>query len=378
MSIFNSLGTPHLTKNYHLQNTEKQIILGNINFFFAAGAFLSVILVGYTVNIFGRIKVIIFGEILSFISYFLYTQQNLKILQFTRIISGMVAGINTAAAHICMKELLPAKFNVLGGMIIYVTVVLGGLSVFSIGYFYSDDKLAIYWRYFLCAGLPLSLVRFICLCCIRFDTPRFYFTAYGPNKARYLAVRVIERIYLEIYVEEILNEEEECYEEESKIKPSLGSLFTLQLRQRLIAGLVVNIGQQISGINFLYLYSTDLFNSVGADGKKISFIMGWTKVLVGMMGAWALNTFGRRPILIYGVMMQGISFLILKFMIGRFNQILFIPVCFYQCGYSLGIGASTLIYTADVLPPVGVGVALAVQWVFTSLVGKMIPLMLDE
>jgi hypothetical protein len=53
-----------------------------------------------------------------------------------------------------------------------------------------------------------------------------------------------------------------------------------------------------------------------------------------------------------------------------------LPLGLYMFGFALGLGASSYGYTADILPPKGVGFAMAIQWVFTSLVSKVIPIVL--
>lgn len=89
--------------------------------------------------------------------------------------------------------------------------------------------------------------------------------------------------------------------------------------------------------------------------------MGIIKVITGLFGTWALGKYGRKPLLGYGVLTQGICFFILFILIHlKLDNFLFFAVGVYLMGYALGVGATTLIYTADVLPPNGIGIALAV------------------
>ena len=57
---------------------------------------------------------------------------------------------------------------------------------------------------------------------------------------------------------------------------------------------------------------------------------------------------------------------------------LIVPVAAYMVGSALGVGSVTLIYTNDLLPPKGVGLCLAVQWSFTALVGKVVPILIKK
>ena len=143
----------------------------------------------------------------------------------------------------------------------------------------------------------------------------------------------------------------------------------------MITGLILNISQQMSGINFLNFFSTDLFNKIANNGKQITFMMGIVKVLSASSGTYILNKFGRRPLLSNGCMVQCISFLVLYIMLKLdWDTYVVIPVGFYLIGFALGLGGTMMIYTTDILPANGIGLAVAVQWLFTSIVGKVTPI----
>ena len=76
----------------------------------------------------------------------------------------------------------------------------------------------------------------------------------------------------------------------------------------MLAALIVNIGSQFSGINYLIFYSTSILNKVSGNGREITFIMGVVKAITGLIGTKAIQRFGRKPLIAYGVLAQGISF----------------------------------------------------------------------
>lgn len=381
IACFNPLGSPLLEYIYYIPQNETQTILGNLNLFFALGAMILVFFSGFVTKRLGRINALLLAEVLALVSYAGYSQRNLKVLQATRVLSGIITGINSCIAQLSLKEILNERLVNLGGMIIYISLVSAILTVYSFGMFIDRKTLAENWRLVLLFCLPLTIVRLFSLAyfkMIGIESPKYFFENEPTDAAEVKTVVVLEQIYTQDVVDGIIKEIRDCYEEEQVTKPTYKSLFTKQYRQRLIAALVCNIGQQFSGINFLIFYSTDLFNSISNNGDLITFIMGVANVVIGFAGPKLIHHLGRRKLLSLGSFIQGVAFLLLYLLIlFKFYKLLFIVIIFYQMAFDMGLGATTLIFSGDVLPPIGVGFALSVQWLCTGLIGKSVPFFLE-
>lgn len=106
--------------------------------------------------------------------------------------------------------------------------------------------------------------------------------------------------------------------------------------------------------------------------------MGIANVVIGFFGHKIIGYFGRRKLFLYGSFIQGTAFLLLNLsIILKFYSVLSVIVVVYQMAFDMGLGATTLIYTGDVLPPIGVGFALSMQWLSTGFIGKSVPFLLE-
>lgn len=53
-----------------------------------------------------------------------------------------------------------------------------------------------------------------------------------------------------------------------------------------------------------------------------------------------------------------------------------IAVIVFMMGFAMGMGSVVTLYTADIVPAIGVSVATAAQWFAATVVGKLVPLLI--
>ena len=167
--------------------------------------------------------------------------------------------------------------------------------------------------------------------------------------------------------------------EEGSTKVKLSELFTAKYRRQLISGSFVSMAQQVSGINFFSFYSTVLFDSISGNGKIITLVFG----LVNLGGTFVsvITTFklGRKPNLIVGAFGEAVGWVLFIIGFKLLNiPLLFISVIVFTLFYSIGLGGSQALYISEILPPIGVGLALAVQWAFIGITGLTFPFLIDS
>lgn len=82
------------------------------------------------------------------------------------------------------------------------------------------------------------------------------------------------------------------------------------VRKRTLTGIILQSLQQLVGINFIIYYGTSYFAS-NVDGLPDSFILqvivNSINVVMTLPGLWAVDRFGRRPVLLTGALGMGIS-----------------------------------------------------------------------
>lgn len=176
LSIFNPMGTPVLKHIYGIESEiDRAEIIGNIFMLTAFGCMLMVTVSGYLIERIGRIKSLLFCEILTIIAILLLTVKNLAILYLARFLTGLVFSMGVPFGQVVLKELLPADFWNRGGLITYVCITFGIAVSFSLKSIFEVEFLAKNWRIVLSACLPIAIIRiFLILLTMRHETPQYY------------------------------------------------------------------------------------------------------------------------------------------------------------------------------------------------------------
>lgn len=187
-------------------------------------------------------------------------------------------------------------------------------------------------------------------------------------------------IYHEDDLEKVTQENIKFWEkqkEEGTTKVRFVELFTSKYWKQFLSGSFMSFAQQISGINFFSFYSTTLFDQISGNGKMVTLVVGLVNVAGCFFSVFTTFKFGRKPNLIIGSFGEVVGWVF--FLVGYqyLNvPLLYLSVVFYMLFYSIGLGGSQTLYISEVLPPIGVGVALGVQWAFIGITGLTFPFLI--
>lgn len=287
--------------------------------------------------------------------------------------------MSTTIGQLYIKEVMPKRLVGMGGMITYTMMVVLVSIDFSLGVVFTQDELSTYWRYFMVIPLPISILRFLVILFISHETPKYYFSKYEVEKARELSLEVLKEYYKEDDAYRVLEVEHTCFLDDKKTRPTFQAMLKPKYIRRLRAAVIINIGNQLSGISFFSSFSTDLFNKISHNGPVMTFRMGLVKIVAGFIGTYAIKRFGRRQLFTAGVFTQMLCFLSLYFLIEtEYFDLLFPAVAVYIIAQAIGIGGLLMVYTADILPPKGIGISLAINWTISSVLQKLTPLVLNK
>ena len=383
MSIFNPLEGPLLKNIYNLEKEARITASGSINLYFSLGAMMIMLLCPHLSKKLGRVKTLVLAESIAVLTMVLYNIIDLRVLYLARFLAGAVAGINTAIGQLTIKELLPKSFRGLGGMIIYISVGLGVTSCFSLRVFLTQSYIIQTWRWIISSYIPVSIIRltFFTLL-LKYDTPMFYIQKKQLTKDPIYDLRAksaLRKIYKREDTDRAFEEQMDNYNAlEKEDKGLLSIILADEYKERLRAALLVAMGQQLTGINFLIFFSESIFDEISGNGALQTFRIGICKFFVGIIGLYVIKRYGNKTLLIIPVLLQSFCFLLIYLFV-KFNIVtgMVFATLGYICSFAIGMGPVALIYIADVLPANGIGIALAVQWFFTGVVGKLVPY-LDE
>lgn len=103
----------------------------------------------------------------------------------------------------------------------------------------------------------------------------------------------------------------------------------------------------------------------------MNLLLATANMLGGFLGAYMVQNFGRRFNLRYGCLINIIAMYTLGLSIYMEITVLqAISVIVFMLSYAVGIGGTTTLYTSEIISSSGVGIATAMQWLISALVGK--------
>jgi MFS family permease len=236
-------------------------------FMFCIGAAIGSIFSGIFVNLVGRRKTMIIGELiilLNFVSYALCYYWVIVILYITRFMSGFAAGILFHTSIMMNIELAPRLVSGVSSVFITVAASAGTLvsqlcRSYDFFRFQDDENDRIrthfhwqVWRLWLLVPAVLHIPR-LCLILFyyKFDTPQFYMTKYGLEESMRRSLETLEIFYESNGKYKVLT----YLMKEHIVKTSDGDvglrgMFRKSYLPRLIAGIVFTIGCNLTGIEW--------------------------------------------------------------------------------------------------------------------------------
>jgi major inositol transporter-like SP family MFS transporter len=160
------------------------------------------------------------------------------------------------------------------------------------------------------------------------------------------------------------------------------------IRRIVVVGLAIAVMQQITGVNSIMYYGTQILTESGfdRDGALIANIAnGVISVLATFVGIWLLGRVPRRPMLVVGqigtfcaLLLVGVFSLVLPEGVGRASVVLGLTVTFlaFQQG---AISPVTWLMLSEIFPlklrGLGMGVCGLMLWIVNFLVGLLFPIL---
>ncbi|XP_073957488.1 glucose transporter 1 isoform X4 [Choristoneura fumiferana] len=356
---------------------------------FAIGGMLGGFSGGMIANRFGRKGGLLLNNILGIsgasLMGFTKISHCYEMLFFGRFIIGVNCGLNTSLVPMYISEIAPLNLRGGLGTVNQLAVTVGLLlsQVLGIEQILGTDE-----------GWPILLGLAICPAILQLlllpacpESPRYLLiTRQWEEEAR----RALRRLRASNQVEEDIEEmraEERAQQAEASI--SMRELLcSPTLRAPLLIGVVMQLSQQLSGINAVFYYSTSLFTSSGLTEEAAKFAtMGIGAIMVGMtlVSLPLMDRTGRRTLHLYGLggmfifsIFITISFLI-KEMIDWMSYLSVVSTLSFVVFFAVGPGSIPWLITAELFSqgprPSAMAIAVLVNWMANFVVGIGFPSM---
>ncbi|PTX64418.1 SP family arabinose:H+ symporter-like MFS transporter/SP family xylose:H+ symportor-like MFS transporter [Melghirimyces profundicolus] len=269
------------------------------------GCLIGAMTAGRTADAIGRKKTLIISAVLFAVSaVFSAIPPNFAIFILARIVGGIGIGFASIVVPMYISEISPPSIRGVLTSFYQVAITLGILIIYIVNYYIStlgDESwgVDVGWRYMLGSEVLPALLFFLLLWAIP-ESPRW--SALKGDRSRSLGV--LSKITgSRKEAEGQLAEIEQSIQEERKAEE--GKLLEKAWRPAIFVGIGLAILQQVSGINVIMYYATEILNDfrIGSGenaGFFQSMLIGVVNFLSTFIAVMTIDKFGRKSLLVAG------------------------------------------------------------------------------
>lgn len=354
------------------------------------GAAFGAILGGKLSDYAGRRKYILVLSLIFFSATIGCTlAPNVTFMIVFRFLLGLAVGGASVTVPTYLAEMSPAERR--GGIVTQneLMIVSGQLLAFVInailGSTMGDNPHV--WRYMLAVAAVPAIFLFIGMLRVP-ESPR-WLLAKGKNTE---ALNVLRKIRDTNKAKIEYQSIKETFVKENNVKQATYKDLTVPwIRRILFIGIGIAIVQQITGVNSIMYYGTQILKDAGFATKAAligNIGNGIISVLATFLGIWLLGKVGRRPMLLTGLigttsalLLIGIFSTLLEGNAALPYLVLSLTITFlaFQQG---AISPVTWLMLAEIFPfkvrGLGMGVTVFVLWGVNFLIGLTFPVLLDK
>ncbi|MPC16930.1 Glucose transporter type 1 [Portunus trituberculatus] len=308
-----------------------------------------------------------------------------EMLILGRLVIGINCGLNTSLVPMYISEIAPLNLRGGLGTVNQLAVTIGLLlsQVLGIEQLLGNKKA---WPILLGLAVVPAVMQMVLLPVCP-ESPRYLLMSRQmEDEAR----RALRRLRASSHVEEDIEEmrAEEAASQTEAHMTMLQLVRNSNLRMPLTIGVVMQLSQQLSGINAVLYYSTSLFTAAGLEewqSKYATLGVGSVMVVMTLVSIPLMDRAGRRTLHLYGLggmfifsIFITISLLI-KEMMSWMTFISVISTLCFVIFFSVGPGSIPWMITAELFSqgprPAAMSIAVLVNWLSNFIVGIGFPKM---
>ncbi|KAB5546246.1 hypothetical protein PHYPO_G00069850 [Pangasianodon hypophthalmus] len=354
---------------------------------FPLGGFFGSLMVAPLVNNLGRKGTLLFNNIFSIGPAIMMGVSEVlgsfEIIIVGRFFVGICAGLSSNVVPMYLGELAPKNLRGAVGIVpqLFITVGILTAQVFGIRNILGNAE---GWPIMLgLTGIP-ALIELLVLPFFP-ESPRYMLIQKGDeNKAR----TALQRLRGWKDVEEEMTEMRlEAQSEKAEAQLSVLKLFTFRsLRWQLLSIIIMNMGQQLSGVNAIYYYADSIFASAGVNENHIQYVTAGTgavNVFMTFAAVFIVEASGRKLLLLIGFGICCAACVILTVALSLQETLQWMPyvsiacVIIYVIGHAIGPSPIPTVITTEIFRqssrPAAFMVAGSVHWLSNFTVGLVFP-----
>ena len=290
--------------NSYISQAEVKTLYAVIVSAFTVGGMIGSFVAGYFANWLGRKNAVMCNNVIVVFAVMFFSSTKyagvFELLIVGRFLIGINCGINSGLAPLYLTEIAPIKFRGALGTMNQMGIVTSILvsEILGLSFILGTAKL---WPFLLVvpAGFALFQVILMPFCP---DTPVFLLKSSEYFAARQSLTWLRSSTDVDNELQEIQRQIDS-----SLLEPNLGikDLFKERhLLRPLIIAVVLQLAQQLSGINAIFYYSTQLFEDAGISDSNSAYAtvgVGAVNTLATISAVVLVDKYGRRILLLVGL-----------------------------------------------------------------------------
>jgi len=340
---------------------------------------------GFVSDRFGRRRVLFFCALLYALSGILSAiPQTFTQFIAARVLSGIAIGVSSMICPVYIAELAPPQWRGRLGSLFQLGIVSGiFITLFINGWIQRPAdpawNIAQGWRWMLAAEV-IPAVLFLALLVPIPESPRWLIQANRESEARVTLHRIGGGAYADAEiaaVKQVLRLEEGSFLE----------LFSRRHRLPLLIALVLMFGAQLSGINAVMYYSTEIFKNATGNANAAftsSIWIGLVNFIATFIAIGLVDKAGRKPLLLVGNAVQVAALVVVGFIYAGnpHSPALLVFVILYTAAFAMAMGPLPWIVCSEIFPAKLRGRAMSLAtfciWTGCLMVAQTFPFLLKH
>ena len=336
-------GLPFLREQFGLDAFWEGITTGSL----ALGCIAGCIIAGRIADTYGRKPGLFAAAAVFFVSSVcMGIAPSLSWFITSRFFAGIGVGMASMLSPMFIAEIAPAEVRGRLVAINQLTIVLGQVITHLENYLLRNNGPES-WRWMFGLGTIPSLL-FLAGVLILPESPRFLLRIGNEKGARKVLDRVGGHSYMENTITAIKNTMN------SEVKTNLRGLFTKAFLPVMAIGIGLAVFQQFCGINVVFNYTTNIFESIGADSSEQLLQAVWislANLLFTLIAMALVDKWGRRPMMMGGYGILSLLYILIGYLLFVKNGVILPLFIFLAIGtFAISLGPLTWVLISEIFP----------------------------
>jgi len=312
--------------------------------------------------------------------------ESVSLLVAFRLLGGLGIGIASMTAPMYIAEIAPADRRGLLVSFYQLAIVVGFFVVFLVTYYIGkglteEENIAFGWRWMFWSELIPSLL-FLGLLFFVPRSPRWLYMNSRPEEAMQTLIYFNgpERAKVEqVAIQRSL----ERREEKRKINYWAPAVVSI-----ILIGSIFSASQQLTGINAVLYYGSDIFEKALGFGKDDvlfqQILLAFVNMIFTFVAMYTIDRIGRKILVYIGCigMISGFSLLAVTLQLEVVGLLSLLGILLFIASFAMSMGPVVWVLLSEMFPnkirSVALSIAVAAQWGMNYLVSQSFPIIAES